>query len=81
MAYAIMLADGWDPVEAITAIRSVRPIAAVLYAEDALAWHRRRSGTPAMELNRDRRRLSGWRRENWIDVVRIIRGIRAAEAS
>lgn len=81
LAYAIMLADGWDPIEAITAIRSVRPIAAVLYAEDALAWHHRRSGTPATELQRDRRRLARWRRENWIDVVRIIRGIRAAEAS
>lgn len=81
MAYAIMLATGWDPVEAIDAIRSARPIAAVLYAEDALAWHHRRSGTPANERQRDRRRLARWRQENWIDVVRIIRNIRAAEAS
>ena len=81
MAYAILLATGWDPIEAITAIRSARPIAAVGYAEDALDWHHHRNGAPSSEIQRDHRRLARWRRENWIDVVRIIRGIRAAEAS
>ena len=37
-AYALLLAAGHDPVEAIDLIRSQRPIAAVGYAEDALRW-------------------------------------------
>ena len=81
LAFAALLASGWDPVDAIDRIRQVRPIAAVGYAEDALAWHHRRKGTPAAIRVGERRRLRQWREENWIDVVRIIRDIRRAEAS
>jgi dual specificity phosphatase 3 len=80
MAYAALLADGWDAVDAIAAIRSVREIAAVGYAEDALAWHHRRSGASHTQRSVDRHRLARWRADNWIDVVRIIRTIRSAEA-
>ena len=38
MAFAAMIATGWDPVEALTAIRAARPVAVVLYAEDAVRW-------------------------------------------
>jgi hypothetical protein len=72
MAYAALLADGWD-VDAIAAIRSVREIAAVGYAEDALAWHHRRMGASLAQRSVDRQRLADWRTDNWIDVVRIIR--------
>ncbi len=41
MAYACLLVLGWDPIEAMTAIRTARPIAAIGYAEDALDWHHR----------------------------------------
>ena len=37
-AYAALLASGWHPVDAIDRIRTARSIAAVGYAEDALAW-------------------------------------------
>lgn len=39
LGYAALLALGWDSIEALDAIRSTRPIAAIGYAGDALAWH------------------------------------------
>ena len=44
MGYAILLSQGWDPVEALVAIRRARPIAAVSYSEHALDWHLRQAG-------------------------------------
>jgi hypothetical protein len=81
LAYAALLALGWDPIDAMDAVRSARPIAGLGYAEDALDWHHHRQEAPLVQRRSDRRRLEVWRRENSIDVVRIIRAIRAAEAS
>ena len=81
LAYACLLMLGHDPVEAIARIRRARPSAAVGYAEDALDWHHRTHGVDSGRRLDDRRRLDRWRRHNWIDVVRIIRDIRATEAS
>jgi hypothetical protein len=81
LAYAVLLDQGFDPVDAIAAIRTARPIAGVLYAEDALDWFHRRNGVDPARRSEDRRRLAQWRRENRIDVVRIIRDIREAEAA
>ena len=79
LAYAVLLAEGWDPIKAIDAIRSARPIAAMGYAEDALAWHHRRTFASSATRASDRRRMSDWRAANEIDVVRIIREVRANE--
>lgn len=81
MAYACMLMLGHDPIEAMTMIRSARPIAAIGYAEDALDWHHRTNGASRRQQLDDRQRLEAWREANWIDVVRIIREIRATEAA
>jgi len=81
MAYACLLMLGHDPIEAMTMIRSARPIAAIGYAEDALDWHHRTSGASRRQQLADRQRLEAWREANWIDVVRIIREIRATEAA
>lgn len=77
--YAVLLGLGWDPVEALAAIRTARPIAHVWYAEDALAWHLERTGAGAAERRTARARVACWRDENPLDVVRIIRRIRAGE--
>lgn len=79
LAYAILLASGDDPIDAIDALRIARPIAGVGYAEDALDWHHRRTDAPDATRASDRRRLAGWRRGHWIDIVRIIRSIREFE--
>ncbi len=75
------MALGADPVEAIDRIRSRRPIAAVGYAEDSLAWWHRRSAAPDAVRKADRRRLAQWRRANPHDTVRIIREIRDGESA
>ena len=80
MTYAILLALGTDPVEAIDAIRRARPIAAVGYAEDALDWWHRRSGASDTDRRRNHRRLAAWHSAHPIDVVRIIRRLRAEGA-
>jgi dual specificity phosphatase 3 len=73
LAYAVMLALGFDPVDAIDRIRRARPIAHADYAEDALDWWQRRSGTSETTAAAERRALREWRRNNKLDVVRIIR--------
>ncbi len=70
LGYAVLLRQGWDPVEAIAAIREARPIANVWYAGDALAWHHSRQGT---DPDDDLVRLQAWRLANPLDVVRLIR--------
>lgn len=71
--FAILLGLGWDPVEAIDAIRKARPIANVWYAEDALVWHHERTGASPEGRQRDLERLADWRRQHPLDVVRVIR--------
>jgi dual specificity phosphatase 3 len=73
MGFAVLLALGWDAVEALDAIHAARPIAFIAYAEDALRWHH---GDRSPELEEDLRRLRTWREENDLrleDVVRVIR--------
>ena len=81
LAYAVLLAQGWDPIDALDAIRTARPIAAMGYAEDALAWHHRRTGASDFTRAADRRRLRAWRAADTLDVAATIRGIRAAEGT
>lgn len=73
LGFAVLLAQGWDVVEALDAIRSVRPIAWVAYAEDALRWHHDGHGSTPAELDRDRRRLVRWREDNELDLHAVIR--------
>jgi dual specificity phosphatase 3 len=73
LGFAVLLAQGWDAVEALDAIRAARPIAWVAYAEDALRWHHARRGSTSAELDRDRRRLVQWRQDNELDLAAVIR--------
>jgi len=77
--FAILLALGWEPVAALDAIRSARPIAYIDYAEDALRWHHARTNVPTDQRAAERAAVSRWRRDNQLDVVAVIRGVRAAE--
>lgn len=79
LGYAVLLAEGWDVVDAIAAIRRARPISAVAYAEDALRWHHARTGAAGPARRHDRARLKAWRRANPLDVVRIIAQRRRSE--
>ena len=79
LGFAVLLAQGWDPIAALDAIRAARPIAYVDYAGDALGWHHRRSGGSPADLDRDLARVAQWRHDNALDVSAVIRGIRARE--
>ncbi len=73
LGFAVLLAQGWDAITALDTIRSVRPIAWVAYAEDALRWHHERQHSAPEELDRDRRRVVRWRRDNELDLEAVIR--------
>lgn len=73
LGFAVLLAQGWDVVEALDTIRSVRPIAWVAYAEDALRWHHERQDSSPEHLDRDRRRVVQWREDNHLDLEAVIR--------
>jgi hypothetical protein len=81
LGFAVLLALGWDAVEALDALRAARPIAYVDYARDALRWHHGLIGSEPAALTRDLRRVAAWRRRNQLDVAAIIRGIRLAETA
>ena len=81
LGFAILLAQGWDPVDAITAIRAARPQANVWYAADALDWHQDRTGVALHEAAEQQAALAAWREAHPLDVVRLIRQIRQEERS
>ena len=80
-AYAVLLTQGWDPVEAIDLIRHARPVAAVGYAEDALNWWHRTNSVDLRQRRAERARLARWRANHPHDTIRIIREIRAKECT
>ena len=77
LGFAVLLSQGWDPVEAIAAIRAARPQANVWYAADALDWHHARTGADGKTAAAQHAALAAWRDENALDVVRVIREQRA----
>ena len=79
LGFAVLLAQGWDPVEAIAAIRAARPQANVWYAADALDWHQARTGVDPETAEQQRRALQEWRDANQLDVIRLVREAREAE--
>ena len=73
LGFAVLLAQGWDPVDAIAAIREARPQANVWYAADALDWHHARSGVDEDTAAQQRAALQAWRDGNRLDVIRLVR--------
>ena len=78
MGFAFLVDQGWRPVEALAAIRTARPIAAVAYATDALAAHHRRREVGTEHAAQQQREVRAWMSDNDIDTATVIRRIRAA---
>ncbi|MCL1597924.1 MAG: dual specificity protein phosphatase family protein, partial [Actinomycetia bacterium] len=73
MAYRILLESGWDPIEALDAIRDARPIADIGYAEDALDHYHRSHDISTERRTLDRDSLVLWRHEHHMSHVRLLR--------
>lgn len=81
MGLAILVSQGVDPLDGLQAIREARPIAGILYAEDAVDWWHRTQGTPETFAYGERRKVRRWLQSNPVDVSWVISRIRLAEAS
>ena len=79
LGFAVLLALGSDPVDAISRLRAARSTANVWYAADALDWHHARTGVPDTVAAEQCAALAAWRQANPLDVVRLIRELRAKE--
>lgn len=76
IGFAILLALGWDPLEALDAIRAARPIAKVLYAGDAISWWLRRNGASPTEVSAGVASVNQWHHDNPLDLGWVISRIR-----
>jgi dual specificity phosphatase 3 len=80
IGFAILLALGHDPVEALEMIRTARPIVMVAYAEDALRWAHARLEM-GHDLDADLARLAQWRGEQEAELAEVVRLHRYADGS
>lgn len=78
MAFAMMLAQGFEPIEALNAIRAARPIAGIIYAQDALRSIRAIQMLDPDQNDTEISEVQSWFETNYIDVGTIIRRIRSA---
>jgi hypothetical protein len=74
--FAIMLATGWESLEALRAIRDVRPIAGIIYAPDAISWWAREE----LLCDKDQvaeqvQEVRAWLDRNPLDLGYVIRSI------
>jgi len=75
IVFATLLAMGWDDLDALRRIRDERPIAGIIYAPDAVAWHGRRNGHSAEAISRRRASVNAWFDRNRLDLGWVIRNI------
>jgi dual specificity phosphatase 3 len=73
MAYRILLESGWDPIEALDAIREARPIADIGYAGDALNHYHRSHKVPADRRTLDWDLFVAWRHGYRMSRLRLLR--------
>lgn len=82
MVFAVLLSAGWEVQASLERIIEARPIAAVLYASDALDWHHNRIGQRNTEVLRTERQLV----ERWVDerltaAIAVVGRIRSTTTS
>lgn len=76
MGFAILCALGWDPIEALDTIRAARPIAGVIYADDAIDWWLRHRGAPTAAITASRQAVRRWLDNDALDVGWVISRVR-----
>jgi hypothetical protein len=78
MALRLLLEQGWDAIDALEAIREARPIAAAIYARDAVDHYHRQHRSSMSDRLLDARRVARWLADHPVDVRWIIDNIRGA---
>ncbi len=73
--YAIMIAAGWNHLDALRAIRDSRPIAGIIYAPDAVNWFGRSIGLSPQEIESKVSDVRSWLSRNYLDIGYVIRSI------
>lgn len=74
-AYAILLAIGWDHLNALRAIRNARPIAGIIYAPDAAEWFYRCELQNSERALEAREEVEQWLIRNQLDLYWVIASI------
>lgn len=64
MGFLILIAQGWDAIDALNLIRKRRPIARIAYAEQAIDWWLESTGAADDEAIVQIRRIKKWRVDN-----------------
>jgi len=81
MAFAAMLANGFEVIDALTRIRAARPIANIAYAQDAVIWNGIRNNTPEDLISQHLQEAQFWLNTHPTDVAWVISRIRTAEVA
>jgi len=79
LAFAALLEMGWTVEEGLNSIRQRRPIAGILYAEQAADWFARRHRVSSSDHIKLRRRVRVWLAANPVDSRWVMSRIRLAE--
>ena len=79
MAFASLLRSGKGITESLNAIRCARPIAAIMYAESAVAWHGLRQNWSPERIENALCEVRDWQIQNPIDIRWVISRIRLKE--
>ena len=66
MGFAILVAQGFDAIEALDLIRDRRPTARISYAEQAIDWWLETAGASNHEVVTQIRRIKKWRVDNGV---------------
>jgi ferredoxin len=74
-AFTALITHGVDPIQALTQIRSARPVAAILYSFDAVQWFARRQGKTEQEVADLFQAVYDWHEENPLDLRYCIQQI------
>jgi hypothetical protein len=73
--FAIMLATGWDSLNALRAIRDARPISGIIYAPDAISWWAREQSHDSGVVAEMVGEVEAWLERNPLDLYYVIRSI------
>ena len=77
MGFAVMIAAGIEPLDALAAIRGSRPLAGMVYADQAIDWFMRSVGEHPSLAEIEYERVVRWLIEHELDAGWIISRIRS----